>query len=316
MHAGASTRLGYVDPQWGGRMADYNDSARKELARELEGGEGTQLDYTMLADHCLDLGLFRYALGAPLAAVREAFGDAARFYLRVFELRGTQPAFDATLVTLEAEAPRLPAVYEADEANETREAGETGEEGKAEAGRVALHEPGEVDHSLTNSKKGMLAACVALAAGREESARAVASLIGDPPGASYLGESSVVCTFDEQRLAYAFKALLTGGGGADSLARLELSDAATAALRHEAAMMRALGLRDAGLFLEGLEGLLREHRRAATAPDAYHWPETYLSLHGLGLAVCALRAGLIETGQLPADDVYLPRDLLTGSGAA
>ncbi|HWS90094.1 MAG TPA: hypothetical protein VN282_24205 [Pyrinomonadaceae bacterium] len=304
LQAETPPRLGYVDPRWGARMADYNDAARREIAREAEGGSATQLDYAMLADHCLDLGLFRYALGAPLGEVREALGEAARFYLKVFELRGTQPAFDATLVTLDARAAPLPAAYEPEE----WEAAETSDE--SDERRRALHPPGAVDYSLTNSKKGMLAACAALAAGDVQTARAVAALVEDPPGASYLGEGSVVCTFDEQRLAYAFKSLLTGAEGA---AGLELSAAASAAQRHEAEMILALAGGDSRLFLEGLAGLLREHGRDATAPEAFRVPETYLSLHGLGLAACALRAGLIEPGQLPADDVYLPRELLTGA---
>ena len=72
----------------------------------------------------------------------------------------------------------------------------------------AADEP--LDQSLTNSRRGLEAMELALAAGAPDLARALAPLVWDPPGASYLGPTSVVCTPADQRLAYALRDLLLG----------------------------------------------------------------------------------------------------------
>ena len=66
------------------------------------------------------------------------------------------------------------------------------------------------DLSLTNSRRGLDAMELALASGALDLAKTLAPLIWDPPGASYLGPGSVVCTPEDQHLGYALRDILTG----------------------------------------------------------------------------------------------------------
>jgi hypothetical protein len=64
------------------------------------------------------------------------------------------------------------------------------------------------DQSLANSRRGLEAMELGLAAGAVDLVGNLALLVEDPPGASYLGEGSVVCTAEEQLLAYATRDLV------------------------------------------------------------------------------------------------------------
>ncbi|MET4134344.1 hypothetical protein ABIC21_000538 [Pseudarthrobacter sp. PvP090] len=69
------------------------------------------------------------------------------------------------------------------------------------------------DQSLANSRRGLEGMELGLAAGALDVVRDLAKLVQDPPGASYLGEGSVVCTTEEQLLAYATRDLVLGREG-------------------------------------------------------------------------------------------------------
>lgn len=295
-------RIKSIDQSWASQLMQYNEQGRLELLRELgerqEGG--TQLEYAMLADHCHDLGLLHYAMGSSYEQVRQYLTEAALAYLRVFRLRGTQPAFSATLVELPPVSPNLPATDSSESAMETH---------AGEVLRRPLHSPGESDYSLTNSRTGLRAMYLALTVGQQDLARRIAELVFDPVDATYIGPNSEVCTPNEQRLAYALKSHLL----ANSIENLQLM-----LVEHpqqclaQAVVIKALNAQNPHAFLSALNQLLSEHQRWAKSDS--HRLEGFLCLPGIGLSASGLLEGLIELESLPAENVYLPRPLLAKPG--
>ena len=254
----------------------------------------------MLADHCHDLALFHYAMGSSYEQVRQYLAEAAVAYLRVFQLRGTQPALTATLVELSPVAPNLPAADLSEPTMETQ------------AGAVLrrpLHLPGESDYSLTNSRTGLRAMYLALMVRQQDLAQRIAELVFDPVDATYIGPNSEVCTPNEQRLAYALKSHLLGNSIDNSQLRLVEHPQQRLA---QAVMIKALNAKNPHPFLTALNQLLSEHERWAKSDTRQ--PESFLCLPGIGLSASALWSELIELESLPAENVYLPRRLLAKPG--
>ena len=139
--------------------------------------------------------------------------------------------------------------------------------------------------------------------------REAAGLIGDPPDADYLGDDSVVCTRDEQRVAYALRSLLLGDCGAVTA---ELRDFPGGrpddGLAPQAEAVRGLAAGDARRFLGAMADVLASHDRRAARAEGRKDPASYFCLPAAGLARLALATRLVEPGWLPAGSPYLFRE--------
>lgn len=283
-------RLPVLDFPWAEGIERFSAEAGGELAREMAAmsaagsGGGGQIEHALLTTYLKDLGLSRYALGFPLDDVKDIFQLAARALLRVFELRGTQPALEVTTIEPNGE----PDVLEA----------------------LPLHPPGATDESLANSRRGREAMLLALAAGDQSLARSLAPWAEDPEGASYLGPDSVVTTPDDQALAKAWRDLLLNR----TVPILALSPQAAPGALLEAAALESLAASDGASFCAALGRLVTWHEEQAGLEEHRHQPDWLLCLPGLALATVAMERGVAERGKLPGRSPYLPLELMTGAG--
>ena len=92
-------RLNYLRPDlWRPNIENYLARIGKTLSKTCANPQAAQ---SGVASGYEAVGLFYYATGYPIEQVRDALAHAAQAYLKVFELRGTQPPFPVTLVTLD-----------------------------------------------------------------------------------------------------------------------------------------------------------------------------------------------------------------------
>lgn len=283
----STARLEYIDLDWGWETLEFLEQERRRYAATLSAASSSQVEYALHGDTCTDVGFLHFALGSPLHRARSAFHDAACSYLKVFELRGTQPGFPATVVTLEPDEDK-PAVSKVVE-------------------RRPLHPPDAADHSLTNSRRGFEAMCLALITEGLSLARQIAVLVGDPEDATYIGENSPVCTPDQQRLAYGLKALLLGNVE-QSLVQLGQIRHSDRFVSHQARLFEAVASANAKRASAMLNSLLHAHRQRALLPENLKQPYFYLSL--AGLAACIVTEGVPGRKDLPTDNALLPLALL------
>jgi hypothetical protein len=170
-----------------------------------------------------------------------------------------------------------------------------------------VDQPGTRDYSLTNSHDCFKAICMASIATNDALARQLAELMGDPPNADYIGPRSEVCTINQQSLAYAVKHLFQNNSeGVDEELRRISNRKGEQRVAAMARMVRGLAENSDALFNEGLSEVLFFHRKAARRDDG---PQRFFSLEGVGLSTLALRRGLVEKADLPADE-FLPLELL------
>ena len=167
-------------------------------------------------------------------------------------------------------------------------------------------EPHASDVSLTNSRRGLHALELALSGGAIDLAKRLAPMVWDPPDASYLGPGSVVCTAEDQHLAYALRDLLMDRLD-DGRKELDAPMHLEAQQEHRASMLRALLNHDRA-----------ESERALTASHAFHLDvvDGRNSLNNLDdlldvptLAYAALGRARISDLKLPPPDAYLPLEL-------
>lgn len=269
-------RLTWMDVEWARGVLAALEQERTDILDEA-ASPLSQLEYAMLADNYRDIGLLKYGLGYPLSETHSWFAKSFKASLRVFELRGTQPAFDVTVIRGEESHP--------------------------------LREPGATDDSLTNSRRGLQAMYISLIAGGEALARQIVTHIWDPPDASYIGPDSEVCTPDDQQLAYAMKALLLDNKR-DALNQLNRRPASVEA-QLQAALIEALITNRKADFIAGFHELLSWHHEQIADPGNQKNVELYVSIPGLALCRQALAGGLIERGDLPEHERLLPLDLLS-----
>ena len=109
-----------------------------------------------------------------------------------------------------------------------------------------------VDHSLTNPNSALQALELALACGASEIAVSLAKYVWDPPYASYIAPDSVVCSPEDQHLAYALRELLSGKYKS-GLEELALLDHATGRVRQRTLLLLALLTENYGEFTSALE---------------------------------------------------------------
>jgi hypothetical protein len=223
--------------------------------------------------------------------VAASFLEAARAYLGVFQLRGTEAPFPVTVLTIDP-AERL------------------GDPDYV-IGDRPLHPSSSKDFSPTNSKAGLEAMLFALIGDDQDTATKIADLVWDPPNASYIGPTSEVCTPNEQHFAFGLKHLLEKNY---DKAMSEISQLRTTERDGWAANVRTMGhgmvTGQATLFLKGLREELARHTKESNKRTNIWRPELYLSLYGLGLAILAVRMGVIKAMGLPAGDEFLPLELV------
>jgi hypothetical protein len=264
------------------------DDLQREMKRKEDAAGASQVQYALLAGYYKDLALLRYVIGSHLNMVRADIATAAQAYWHVFRLRGTSPAFSAEIVTLH-DRP-------------------TGDE-TDHIERRELHDADEMDYSLTNSRTGLLAMYLAVIGEGQDMARRIAELVWDPPDANYIAPESVICTPDEQHLAYALKAYILGQDDR-VLPELDLIRESGVDVRSQAMILRAIHSRNAQSFLEELSKQLAWHLKQAQRSENQKTPEYFLDIPGLALYALALHASIILPGQKP-DDIYLPVELLS-----
>jgi hypothetical protein len=285
-------RLKHLDPALVfDRLADFIDSKLKTRRLiESEPGRLEQTRYVSLAATCESIGLYRYALGFNLELVIEDLLEAAKAYLSVFQLRGTEVPFPVTVLTLDVDKS----------SGDTRVIAET-----------PLHPSGAQDFSVTNSKKGLIAMFLALVAHDQHLASALSCLVWDPPDATYIGPRSEVCTPSEQHFAYSVRHLLEHNSESAMIEIRRLRIAKKVGwLAGTRKMTEGIVAGDCPHFREGLDEHLSWHRREAEKPKNYWRNELYLSLCGLGMAKIALANKVARVEDLPTGDVYFPLELL------
>ncbi len=267
-----------VDTSWAEQLAVFCAESYGEYVAS-DPAELGQINHVFAADYALDCALVTNALGADSDDVRVWIKRAAFALAQVFRLRGTSPAFTVAV----------------------------DDEG-------AITQPEQPDASLTNSRRGLLAMQLALIAGDPSLVEQVAAMVGDPPDASYIGPDSVVCTTEEQELAYAMKAFLLGKTAVAYFHTTSLGGASSP-IRQQAAAIDALIDGNQAAFLSALDELLAAHTEAARARSHAHEPRFLLAISALALAALASRSGLVDQSRLP-DTPYSPRALLPPPASA
>lgn len=292
MRAQPLPRLDYIDVEKRQRVLDtYRSMCQETLAKICAEPEKLpQTRHSSLASEYGGVAFLSYALGYPLEDVRSALADHARTLAKVFELRGHEDAFPAYVLTYD------PAKQPSDPDSHTL---------------APMHPPGTKDYSLTNSRKGFLGVCAALTGGEDEVASRLASLIWDPPDASYIGRRSETCTPNDQRLAYALRELFAGN---DDGVLTELKGVRAGMKESydtdQATMIRSLITRDAAAFRNAIDSYLDWHRRRAVDKRNIDAVDFYLCVRGLGLCRLALQRGVCVMDDFTPDSVFLPLELI------
>lgn len=162
------------------------------------------------------------------------------------------------------------------------------------------------DRSLTNSRRGLQAMEVALACGALDLARALAPWIWDAPDASYLGPGSVVCTPEEQHLAYALRDLLLDRFE-EGLREIHALPALPPEQEDRATILTALLKADPPVFAWALGELHTFHLDQVGHPGTLDTLEDLLDIPTLAYAVLG-RNRLPDLNPLPSD-AFLPLEL-------
>lgn len=285
-----NTRLKYIDTSFAKKvLLDFERSRDKVLQLiEQEPGVLAQTRYHSLWSNCKHIALYYYALGYPFDRVRAMFSEASEAILKVFELRGTEESFPVTILTVDcAKPPR---------------------ESLRIVGERPLSPPGVKDFSVTNSKTAFEGICGAFTARDHSAALRLAELMWDPPKANYVGPRSEVCTYNDQRLAYAVKSLLKGNGEAveAELAQIKALNVRQDPIILLTNLVRTLSRKDVPTFLTVLQDRLNWHQEAATKPANHRRSEFYLDLYAIGLSAIAVRMGLIDKNNFFQENVYMP----------
>ncbi len=253
-----------LDLDWAKDVKEFCERARTEMGSD---GPESQIDFVLLAGYDMDLAFLEYGLGEDLATVRTHFAEAVQALTRVFELRATSLALPIVSVGAQPDPDRP-----------------------------------LLDHSLTNSKRGLLAMYLALISGGPQEARRLAALIGDPPEATYLGEDSTVCTPEDQQLAYFLKALLLG----EKPEPPRQTESSSEGRAFERFMLEALWAGDGRVFLDSLRRLLVWQEGQRRAEEHRQDPAWWICVPGLALSVLAASRFLIEPDSLPQNESGLP----------
>ena len=171
-------RLDFIDPAIAellqGSLERFKEGvAEFQQAIAADSAGITQGSYFRHRRYPLKIALVAYALGHPIAEVRQSLFQAATYYLRLFELRGTTYDIRVTM-----------------------------KQGRQHTEKVT-------DYGVTSSRDAYEGMCIALSARAFEIAGQIAVRTEDPPKASYIYPDSDICTPNQQRLGYALRNLVT-----------------------------------------------------------------------------------------------------------
>lgn len=177
----------------------------------------------------------------------------------------------------------------------------------------------DVDESLTNSRRALEALELALACGAHDLATALAPLVWDPPDATYIGPSSVVCTPEEQRLAYALRDLLANDGANDGASdgasdvvnMLPDTEWHTSLQRARGWALVSVAAHDSHALALAIAALREAHRAAVRArlAEIGTLDRLDLLLDVPSLAYAAFGRAHLGYVPLPDADAYFPRGL-------
>lgn len=260
-------------------------SGEVEATIQLASATQRQLRYNVLGGIRRARGLLAYALGRPIAEVRQEFAAAAVAYLTAFSLREQAQPFPVQFV---ATGNGLSQALPAD----------------------ASTSP---DYSATNSRVNLLHVYLALAAGDWPLAGSLAALIWDPPGAAYVAERSVLCTPQQQQVAYAVREYFRGiPAAARALLKSPTRTGGESEAELEGQLLSAILQSDREWFTAGLVQLLTCHREARTHGKNRSNPLYHMCLPAVGLCSIALRERVIDTEAIPLD-VFLPPEFVQGT---
>jgi hypothetical protein len=281
-------RLKYIDASRFVELAHYlidGINRRKSIRPKRP-----QLNYRQLGGDNYVVACLLYALGYPLGEVSRALNDSAINYLQVFLLAGTEPAFPVKIATIE---PGMPAssVVNLSELPD-------------------LRARDDKDYSMSNSKDGLRAVFSAWAAKDTVTGDRLASLIYDPPEATYIGPVSQVCTTDEQLLAYAVRDYVLGKIDASRMFSEELlnKNAVAAGVRMQASILSCLLTKSNAK--EKLLVYLDWHRSEAQSKMNLDDPDFFLCTPALGLANLAMRAGHLSSKDAEIASPYFPYEMI------
>ena len=266
-------------------------SQLKESENSSPEGVNLQGRYGLLSLGYASLGSIAYALGYPIPFVRDAFANSGFACQKVFELRGTRDTFPVTIITIDNRYP----------------------DGDPRHVRQRPKDPPNTkDHSMTNSRGNIKGVYAALVGGEFGLASHLSSLAWDPPDAKWLAWNSVICTPNDQHLAYAVKHFFAGeiDQMEVELKRVRARPRQEPETEYIVGMWRAIVGGNDLQFREWLFDLLNWHEWEAKKHDPIAASNLYLSVPGVALATLAVKRGVISISQLPANNVYLPIELI------
>ena len=275
------------------QRAESINTTQQLMARDP--GRLVQTRYQSLAFDYESLALWRYALGYPLDQVGNDFAQSAHYRLKVFELRGSQDAFEAYSLTVNPDFPPG--------------------DPRAVAEFKQVNPPGTKDFSNTNSRDNVHAACVALTAREYDLTKKIVTLAYDPPDAKYIHPRSEICRPYDQRLAYALKYVFTEK---KDLALQELADIQVGGKQGRPQVVKnvleCIITNNPIAFCYALDDLLNWHTQATFEREPYEigpGVSKAICFWATGLSYLALHVGLVARGDLPQDNVYFPLDLIS-----
>jgi hypothetical protein len=270
---------------------DYFEGQVRESTALLAARRASQLDHALLGDNSADCGFLRYAIGMPLARVRDAFAGAAQAYAGMYERRGTQPALPTYGMHYVTEVGRL-------------------------SRRSLARSSPKMDDSLAHPRRGILAMCLGLVINNRALSERVAWLIGDRADQTAASPASDVRAWNERCIERALKMLLRGDprGAHPRYALAELRDIQLTGdlTNYQAMLLRELAAGDVDHAANALALLLRAHEQQAQWEENVTDPAFFICM--TGLAACALYPPLLQHPHLPRNNVYLPLALLQGNG--
>lgn len=281
------TRLSYVDVSKAQALLECRTRHHPNIIalQATEPNNVPQRRWATLVSTYLDIGMCHYALGEDISVCRQMFSKALDACIELFVLRGTQEEFPVLDLIVDTSKPK-------------------GDSTRSQV--TERREQGSRDYSLTNSKDAYWYVCLGLAIGEVQAARRLASMMWDPPDVDFIGPKSMVCTPNQQAVAYALRYFLEG--------QPEQAAAAVSCVRTpphdyvglQAQLVRCLLRGDGATFLRELPALLARHAKLSRR-EAWN-PELYMCVPALGLAALAMETQLVTAEALP-QDVYLPSGL-------
>jgi hypothetical protein len=274
----ALTRIQNLDLDWARQLEGFLERQIAQTLASLQqkDHQDNQVEYVLLAGYWMDLAGLSYALGEPFERVRSMLREASKAYRMVFRLRHTQKRISASPMGTRVESETI-----------------------------------SVDDSLTNSRTALKAMKLCALTESTEAIQELASLVGDPNGASYVGIDSSICTPNDQHLAKAIKALVKKDHPRMALELDGLSKASNS-ITLEAQLLKFLTGSKAKPFLDAVKTQIAVFEKDQGLEINHKRPESFLNVSALAFLRMALDSGVISRDELLEADLQLPLELLFG----